>query len=578
MGKKITKVLTSQVAAGLFLFIFLIPANLFANDSFEAAIDAIEKGDFSRFKALFSNGIDVNKKVDGISPLIYAAMRGQKEIVEFLISKGADVNVKDNIVEVPGGFSGGRTTLHYAVLWGHKEIVGLLMSKGADVSARSVQNETPLMLAIQEGHKEIAELLILKGADIYEKNNYGDTLLMHALLRGRPEIAKLLISKGADVNTENTNGGTPLTIALISGQEEMTRLLVTKGADINHKGRRGETPLLVALSNGQKDVAEFLLSKGAVADLDVRDPEGNTPLMHVAEWGQRDAAELLMSKGAKVNSIDYHGRTPLMFTAMHGARLFALDEKGKLPPQYSTELASRRQIAELLIHSGADVNAKDYDGRTPLIYAAMNGLKEIAALLISKGASVDAVDDQGNTPSMYASRNRDDEIERLIMASSKVSRLAKGTAESHVPVEVDEELQAAKETLINFFDYLHDGQYDKAVLLFEPWEEGTGMHHSSWEGLSSFSLREDRGDKSKVLARYCEAVGTCLRVRILDVKKVDISKYRLKVQFLKDDGEIFALGPCCGEPAETTPQKEFIYFVDRINGVYKVRTQPLYTP
>jgi hypothetical protein len=138
----------------------------------------------------------------------------------------------------------------------------------------------------------------------------------------------------------------------------------------------------------------------------------------------------------------------------------------------------------------------------------------------------------------------------------------------------DEELQKARKTLVSFFNYLHDGQYEKAVPLFEPWKEGIGMHGSSWEGLASFSLPKDRKDKAQVLKRYCEASGTCLRVNILNAKKVADNEYILKVQFLNNDGSIFAYS-CCGS---TTSQKEFDYYVHEIKGVYKVRTPPLFRP
>ena len=138
----------------------------------------------------------------------------------------------------------------------------------------------------------------------------------------------------------------------------------------------------------------------------------------------------------------------------------------------------------------------------------------------------------------------------------------------------DKELQKARETLIDFFDCLHDGKYDKAVLLFEPREEGPGMQGSSWKGLAIFNLPEDRNDRAKVLKRYCEVVQTCLKVKILNAKRVADDEYKLKVEFLNDDGSTFVYS-CCGS---TSSQTEFDYFVQKINGVYKVRTPPLFRP
>jgi cytohesin len=545
--------------------------DLFAD--YFVVIDAINRGDLNRIKELVSKGADVNARVGGVTPLLYAAVRGQKEIAEFLISKGSDVNVEDDLDE------GGRTALMHATLNGHVEIVDLLISKGADIDAKSREGKTALLYALWNKKKEITSLLILRGADINAKDKLGNTPLIYALIHKETEIARLLISKGADVNIENSEGNTPLIIAISYGNKAMVEFLLSNGAEINHRGRHGETPLLTAFSEGRKEISELLESKGAISAIDSKGPGGKTSLMRAAEWGRLDSAELLIRKGANVNARDYDGRTPLMFTVMRGEKNIAVDAEGKIPSQDFAELTRRRQVAELLLLKGADVNAKDYDGRTSLMFAAMSGVNEIAAVLISKGAYVDVEDDKGNTPMTYALHAGNNEMASLIMTGSKAPPIAKTTEEPHVISKDYAELQEAEKTLIGFFEYLHDKQFDKAVNLFEPREEGGGMHGSGWEWLASSSPRETRGDKGKVLESYCAGVGTCLRVRILAAKRVDANKYRFKVQFLKDDGDIYEYGPCCGEPEDKMPLlKEFVYFVHRIDGVYKVRTPPLYRP
>jgi ankyrin repeat protein len=117
-----------------------------------------------------------------------AVVGGQKKVVEFLITKGADVNAKDR---------GGYTPLFYAVWHNREETAKLLLDKGADPNVRSVWNRTPLHWAVRQGgSKEMIELLVAKGADVNLKR--GDaTALKMAKDNGHTEIVELLRKLGA---------------------------------------------------------------------------------------------------------------------------------------------------------------------------------------------------------------------------------------------------------------------------------------------------------------------------------------------------------------------------------------------
>ena len=101
---------------------------------------------------------DVNVKNDrGLTALHYAAGAGHKEIAEFLISKGADLNVRDN---------DGSSPLHNAT--DYKEIVELLIAKGADVNAKNKGDSTVLDY-VDTAETEIADLLRKHGAKTAEE-------------------------------------------------------------------------------------------------------------------------------------------------------------------------------------------------------------------------------------------------------------------------------------------------------------------------------------------------------------------------------------------------------------------------
>ena len=124
--------------------------------------EAVINRDIEAVKQHLAAGTNVDEK-DGVgwTPLHYAAVEGNKEVVELLITKGADVNAKDD--------QSGETPLHFAAFSGHKEIVELLIAKGADVNAKDDDGKTPLDSAIRRKHSEIADLLRKHGAKTGEE-------------------------------------------------------------------------------------------------------------------------------------------------------------------------------------------------------------------------------------------------------------------------------------------------------------------------------------------------------------------------------------------------------------------------
>jgi len=132
-----------------------------------------------------------------------------------------------------------------------------------------------------------------------------------------------------------------------------------------------------AAAAGDIDAVKQHIAAGA----DVNENVLSAPLHAAALNGHKEIAELLIAKGADVDAKDALGNTPLYNTILFNA---ALD--------------GYKEIAELLIQNSADVNAQDKNGNTPLHEAATSGLKEVVELLIANGADVNAKDNWGGTP------------------------------------------------------------------------------------------------------------------------------------------------------------------------------------
>jgi ankyrin repeat protein len=186
---------------------------------------AAEKGDLPKVTALIKGDPNLVSAKDkmGMTPLHVAAKNDRKDVVEFLLENGADINAKDS--------NGEFSPLDLALSCYHyMDVVELLVSKGADVNTRSKQGLTPLEEAAMRGQKDAAGLLITKGADVNARDSKGNTPLLWALLMGHVDFASLLVDAGADVNAKNDQGSTPLFLAKQRSYDKMVEILRQHGA------------------------------------------------------------------------------------------------------------------------------------------------------------------------------------------------------------------------------------------------------------------------------------------------------------------------------------------------------------
>ena len=172
----------------------------------------------------------------------------------------------------------------------------------------------PIHDATRKGDEAKVIALLEQNPDLVSsRDKLGNTPLHVAALHDQPAIAALLLANGADVNAENTvHSETPLTLALLSYEhKEMLELLLTHGADPNVLG---STPLRRAIERNLPYDVELLLANGA-------DPDANAGGFSAVVWailhGQTKILELLLDSGANPNAKDWAGHTP-MFYAENG--------------------------------------------------------------------------------------------------------------------------------------------------------------------------------------------------------------------------------------------------------------------
>ena len=324
---------------------------------------AATMGNIEAVKQHLADGVDVDAKSWGFTPLHSATDEGHKEIVELLIADGSVVHVNDCF---------GFTPLHDAATGaGHKEIAELLIAEGADVNAKTKDNTTPLDLAIKYNNPELADLLRKHGG----KSGAEDSIHVAAAV-GNIEAVKKHLDAGTDVNVKDTNRWTPLHYAVYYGHKKVIELLIAKGADVNAKDMKGRTPLHEAAASGHKEIVEVLIANGAK-----HDSGGSTPLDCAVQGGHKEIIELLITAGADVNARDVGEWGPLHMAVKLGHTGFG--------PRSPAKIIASQEIAELLIAAGADVNAEieiaGATGQTPIDLADLHARTDIAELLRKHG-------------------------------------------------------------------------------------------------------------------------------------------------------------------------------------------------
>ncbi|HWK55216.1 MAG TPA: ankyrin repeat domain-containing protein [Hyphomicrobiales bacterium] len=383
--------------------------------------EAAVRGDHDILQLLLEAGADVESpNLEGQTALMAVSRTGNLEAAKLLLDHGADVNAAEGW--------GGQTALMWAAARHHPAMMRLLIGAGAEVEQRAIVRDwerlvtaeprvkemqrggyTAMLYAAREACLACVEVLLEAGADINRPTPDNVSPLVLALLNMHYDLARYLLEHGADPGQWDYWGRTPLFAAVdlsilpLSARGDLppmqdtsavdvARMLLEAGVDPDFRLKlappprntpydraydkpfltTGTTPLLRAAYGADLDMMELLLSHGADAAL--ANKYGFTPMLSLLTTGNtrgRDKTQgnvikgidLLLAAGASLDDVG----VVYDFTNSAG-----FNEIGGYEGESLAHIATRLEWADVLSHlveRGADLQAKDAMGYTPLDYA-----------------------------------------------------------------------------------------------------------------------------------------------------------------------------------------------------------------
>ncbi len=213
-----------------------------------------------------------------------------------------------------------------------------------------------------------------------------DISIHGAANRGNIEAVKQHLAAGTDVNAKNEFGSAPLHYAAVNDHKEIIELLIATGADVNARDKGGFTPLdnLIRLDMAEGETTGLLRKHGGMTGEKLK---LGTTLLHIAsKEGKMETIELLIASGADVNAKDKNGETPLDYAISTDHTVIA-DLLRKHDGKTKRELKAAGKPTEPVAEAA---QPEPPTAKTPLWKAAMFGEIEPAKQAIADGADVNA--------------------------------------------------------------------------------------------------------------------------------------------------------------------------------------------
>ncbi|MBA8667594.1 ankyrin repeat domain-containing protein [Holosporaceae bacterium 'Namur'] len=324
---------------------------------------AIKLGDIRKIEGLSSEELQVVSQ-DMRGGAVHTAVReGRVDILELLRKKGVDLRQVDIY---------GNNGLHIACEEGKSDIVGYLVREGFDVNF-AVGNRTPIQIAVEKGHLQIAHMLRKAGA----KLDLGSMVA----LRDINTISQIL---GANKVPDEIKAELIYLCCKYNWAELAEELIEKHKSDIN-AGIKGTRGIEIACELGNAEIVELFMKYKDSKGLDLNDNRSEPLLFKAITKNQERIIDILLANGADPNIVHGWLKENALFYAIRMIDRNKVDICG---------------VARKLIESGADLGHKDSRGNAVLHYAAIEGNEELAEIILQGFKNIK--DKEGKTAAQIA--------------------------------------------------------------------------------------------------------------------------------------------------------------------------------
>jgi ankyrin repeat protein len=291
-------------------------------------------------------------------------------IAILLANKVGDIEAKDHE---------GKTPLHIAAIKGNSELVSYLLEQRAPIDAQDKEGKTPLRWAAREGHVPVAKLLISSGCNLYIQDKQGKTAIQGAAAYAHFEIIDMLLetvekrhgrSEKISIAKGLLNGWLPqvytpgLTDQKYAHILGIHKILAKHGTNIIPQTEKEQKRLIaVAQRIGEQELVNHIQCKLII---DAKDHEGKTQLHKAAETGDTELVQKLLGQNAEIDIQDVTGQTPFHLACRTG----------------------HSEIVNMLIAHHADINKKDYQNNRPITEALVHEHIEVLKILKKQGMNL----------------------------------------------------------------------------------------------------------------------------------------------------------------------------------------------